>query len=137
MLSAYTQALRDRDLPKEDTRVLSKIIPDFCVDLQGPGKAFKDMEQMGLSGETPLGEAKTKATNSDYHKNEPSVAARQAEVAQDFLKRAAGIDEFNGRPLVGLRQAYGHRAQEVHQGPGAGLCDGRVRGNVRGIEPHL
>ena len=27
-----------------------------------------------------------------------SVAARQAEVARDYLKRAAGIDELNGHP---------------------------------------
>jgi len=32
------------------------------------------MEQMGLSGEAPLGETKTKATDSNYRKNEPSVA---------------------------------------------------------------
>ena len=37
---------------------------------------------MGLSGETPLAEAKTKAPNSDYHKNEPPAAARQAEAAR-------------------------------------------------------
>ena len=36
------------------------MISDFCVDLQGPGEAFEDMERMSLSGETPLGEAKTK-----------------------------------------------------------------------------
>ena len=42
--SAYTQGPRDLGLPKEDIRVLNKIIPVFCVDLQGPGDAFKDME---------------------------------------------------------------------------------------------
>jgi len=51
---------------------------------------------MGLSGEKPLGEAKTKTISSDYHKNEPPVAARQAEVARGYLKRAAKIDELNG-----------------------------------------
>ena len=56
------------------------------------------MKQTGLSGETPLGEAKTKAPNSFYHKDEPPVAARQAKVARDYLKRAARIDEFNGHP---------------------------------------
>ena len=40
------------------------------------------MELMGLSGETPLGEAKTKAPNSDYHKNKPPAAARQIEAAR-------------------------------------------------------
>jgi len=35
---------------------------------------------------------------ADYHKDEPPVAARQAEVAQDYLKRAARIDELNGHP---------------------------------------
>jgi len=29
---------------------------------------------MGLSGEAPLGEIKTKATNSNYRKNEPPAA---------------------------------------------------------------
>ena len=53
---------------------------------------------MGLSGEAPLGDAKTKAPNSDYYKNEPPAAARQAEVARDYLKRAARIDELTGHP---------------------------------------
>ena len=30
------------------------------------------------------------------HKNEPPVAARQAEVARDYLKRATRTNEFNG-----------------------------------------
>ena len=64
--------------------------------MQESGKAFNDMKQMGLSGETPLGEAKTKAPNSDYHKNEPPAVIRQAEVARDYLKRAARIGELNG-----------------------------------------
>jgi len=78
--------------------VLSKAIPDFLFDLQGAGEAFEDIKQMGLSGETPPGEAKTKAPNSDYHKDEPPVAARQAEVMRDYLKRAARTDELNGHP---------------------------------------
>ena len=53
---------------------------------------------MGLGGEEPLGEGKTKAPNSDYHKDESPVAARQAEVTRDYLKRAARIDELNGHP---------------------------------------
>ena len=53
---------------------------------------------MGLSGEKPLGEAKTEAPNSDYHQDEPPAAARQAEGARGYLKRAAGIDELNGHP---------------------------------------
>ena len=65
---------------------------------KGAGEAFEDMKQMGLSGETPLGEAKTKAPNSDHHKDEPLVAARQAEVARDNLKRAERIGELNGHP---------------------------------------
>jgi len=52
------------------------------------------MKQTGLSGEKPLGENKTKAPNSDYHKDEPPVAARQAEVARGYLK----TDELNGHP---------------------------------------
>ena len=76
MFSAYSQALRDFDLPKEDIWVLSKITPDFLFDLQGAGEAFEDTKDMGLSGEKPLGEAKTKAPDSDYHKNEQPAAAR-------------------------------------------------------------
>jgi len=55
---------------------------------------------MGLSAASPLGEVKTKAPNSDYHnhRDAPPVAARQAEVARDYLKRAAGVDELNGHP---------------------------------------
>jgi len=64
----------------------------------GGGEAFEDMKQTGLSGEKPLGEAKTKAPNSDYQKDEPPVAARQADVARDYLKRAARVDELNGHP---------------------------------------
>ena len=58
------------------------------------------MKQMGLSGETPLGEVKTKAPNSDYHNHRdvPPVAARQVEVARDYLKRAAKLGELNGHP---------------------------------------
>ena len=51
---------------------------------------------MCLGGVIPLGKAKTKAPNSDNHKDEPPVAARRAEVARDYLKRAAKIDELNG-----------------------------------------
>ena len=100
MFSAYTQALRDRDLPGEDIRVLKKIIPDFLFDLRGAGEAFEDMKQMGLSGGTPLGEVKTKAPNSGYHnhRDAPPVAARQAEEARDYLKRAARIGELNDHP---------------------------------------
>ena len=53
---------------------------------------------MGLGGEGPLGEGKTKAFNSDYRKDEPRAAARQAEVARDYLKRAARIGKLNGHP---------------------------------------
>ena len=58
------------------------------------------MEQMGLSGALPLGEVKAKVPNSDYHnpRDVPPVAARQAEDARDYLKRAARIDELNGHP---------------------------------------
>ena len=56
LFSAYTQALRDRDLPEEDIRVLNKTIPDFLFDLRSAGEAFGDMKQMGLSGVSPLGE---------------------------------------------------------------------------------
>jgi len=45
MLSAYTQALRDRDLPEVDIRVLNKIIPDLLFDLRSAGEAFEDMKQ--------------------------------------------------------------------------------------------
>ena len=100
MFSAYTQALRDRGFPEEGIRVLSKITPDPLLALRSAGEAFEDMKQMGLSGASPLGEVKTKAPNFDYHNHRdvPPVAARQAEVARDYLKRAARIDELNGHP---------------------------------------
>ena len=107
----------------------NKITLDFFVDLQGPGETCENMKQMGLS-EAPLGEAKTKATSSDYHKNEPPVAVRQAEVGRDYLKRAARIDELNGHspgsdgPMVTALKRY-------NGGAGAGLRDGRVRGICR------
>ena len=93
---------------------MKKIIPDFCVDLQGPGEAFEDIKQMGLSGETPLGVAKTKAINSDYHK---PAEAWHAVVARGYLERAARVDELNGHS-PGLRRAYGHRAQGTTTGAG-------------------
>jgi len=74
------------------------VSPTSLSTYKGAGEAFEDMKQMGLSGAKPLGEAETKAPNSDYHKDEPSVAARQAEVAKDYLKRAVGIGELNGPP---------------------------------------
>jgi len=100
MFPAYTQALRDRDLPEEDIRVLSKTTPGLLFDLRSAGEAFEDMKHMDLSGATPLGEVNTKAPNSDYHnrRDVPPVAARQAEVARGYLKRAAGIGELNGLP---------------------------------------
>ena len=78
--------------------MLNKIIPDPQLDLQGSGEALEDVKQMGLSGERQLGEVKTKAPYSDYHQIMPPVAARQAEVARDYLKRAARIGELNGHP---------------------------------------
>ena len=64
--------------------MLNKIIPDPLFDLRSAGEAFEDMKQMGLSGASPLGGVKTKATNSDYHnhRDAPPVAARQAEVVR-------------------------------------------------------
>ena len=53
---------------------------------------------MGLGGEQPLGEGKTKAPSSDYHKNESPVVEREEEVARAYLKRAGRIDELNGHP---------------------------------------
>ena len=81
--------------------MLNKIIPDLLFDLRSAGKAFEDMKQMGLSGASPLGEVKTKAPNSDYHnhRDAPPIAARQAEVARDNLKREAGVDELNGQSI--------------------------------------
>jgi len=42
----------------------------------------------------------TKIENSDYHnhRDAPPAAAQQAEVARDYLKRTARIDELNGHP---------------------------------------
>jgi len=100
-LKKVSKALHNRNLPEEDIRVLSKIIPGLLFDLRSAGGAFEDMKQMGLSGASPLGEVKTKAPNSDYHshRDAPPAAARQAEVERDYLKRAARTDELNGHPL--------------------------------------
>ena len=98
MFSAYTQALHDLDLSEEDSRVLNKIIPDIPFDLLGAGEAFEGIKRIGLSGEKPLGEGKTKAPCSDNHKSESPVVARQEEVAQDYPKRVARIDELDGHP---------------------------------------
>ena len=98
MFYAFTQAPLDPDLTEEYTRVLNKTIPDFHFQLQGVGEAYENFKGMGLSGEEPLGEVKTKALNSDFHEGESPVAARQAEVAREYLKRAAKIDELNGHP---------------------------------------
>ena len=74
-------------------------------NLNGAGETFEDIKQMDLSGEKPLGEAKTaktKTSNFDYNKErvtefELPAAARQADVARDYLKRAARIDGLNGQ----------------------------------------
>ena len=76
LFSAYTQALHGRNLPEEDIRVLNKTIPDLHFDMRSAGEAFEDIKQMGLSGASPLGEVKTKAPNSDYHKLEPPATGR-------------------------------------------------------------
>ena len=102
MFSAYTQALHDLDLSEEDSRVLNKIIPDISFNLQGAGEAFEGIQRMGLGGEQPLGECKTKAPNSDYHKiyhkNVSPVGAKEEEVARAYPKRAERVDELNGHP---------------------------------------
>jgi len=41
MFSAYTQALRDRDLPEENIRVLNNIIPDLLFDLRDAGRPLR------------------------------------------------------------------------------------------------
>ena len=70
------------------------------------------MKRIGLSGEEPLGEDKTKAPDSGYHKNESPVAARQVDVAWGYLKRAARIDELIGHssgfdgPMATALQRY-------------------------------
>ena len=108
----------------------------LLFDLQGAGEALEDLKRMGLSGEEPLGEVKTKAPNSDYHKDASSVAAGQPEVARGNLKRAARIDELNGHP-PGSDWPMVTALKMYNGGPGVGLRDGRVRGDVGGREPHL
>ena len=53
----------------------------------GEGEAFEGIKRMGLGGEKPLGEGKTKAPSSDFHRNESTVVAREEEVARGYLKR--------------------------------------------------
>ena len=94
--------------------MLSKIIPDFLFDLRGAGETFEDMKQMGLSGVTPLGEAKTKAPNSDNHNHKDEPAGRgTAGGGRAGLPQARGKNRRSQRSPTGLRRAYGHRAQEV------------------------
>ena len=134
MFSAYTQALHDLDLSEEDSRMLSKIIPDISFNLQGAGEAFEGIKRMGLGGAKPLGEGKTKAPSSDYHKNVSPVVARE-EVARAYLKRAERIDELDGHPPGSDGPML--TALKKQQGPRVGLRDGRVWRNVGGREPHL
>ena len=77
---------------------------------------------------SPLGEVKTKAPNSNYHnhRDAPLVAARQAEVARDNLKRVARISELNGHPpgsdgpmATALKRYNGGRVQHHRTRPGA------------------
>jgi len=135
MFSAYTQALRDLDLPEKDIRVLNKTIPDFLFDLQGADEAFEDMKQTDLSGEKPLGEAKTKAPNSVPQGR--ATGRGTAGGGRMGLPQARDEDRQARRPPAGLRRADGHRAQKVQRGAGAGLRGGRIRGDFRGREPHL
>ena len=90
---------------------------------------------MGLSGEGPLGEVKTKAPNSDFLKNSSSVAARQAEVrgATSSAQRGSMSSTATRR----LQRAYCHRAQEVQRGPDVGLRDGCVLRDAGARELHL
>ena len=55
---------------------------------------------MGLGGEQPLGEGKTKAPSSDYRKNKRRSRGTTpcSATAQVVPKRAVRIDELNGHP---------------------------------------
>jgi len=78
--------------------VLSKTIPDFLLDvldLTGQVRPLRTSSKKVSAARSrwPLGEAKTKASCSNYQQNKPPVLARQAaEVAQVYLKRTARID---------------------------------------------
>jgi len=73
---------------------------------------------MGLSGVT-------KAPNSEYHnhKDVPPAAARQAEVARDYLKCAVRIGELNGHPPG----SDGQMATALKRYNGGRIRNGRVR----------
>jgi len=66
----------------------------------------------------------------------PPAAARQAEVARDYLKHAARIDELNGHS-PGSDGLMVTALKKCNGGPGAGLREGRVRGDAGGGEAHL
>jgi len=77
----------------------------------------------------------TKSPNSDCHKDEPLAAVRQAEVARDYLKRPARIDELNGYPpdsygqmVTALKRYNGGRVLVFVMGAFAEML---------GREPHL
>ena len=85
--------------------------------MQGVGNFFENTKQTGLSGEEPLSKAKTKAPKFDFQKNNSPVAARQVEVARDYPKRAARIDEHNGHLSGSDRPMFAALKR---------LCGGRV-----------
>jgi len=48
------------------------------------------MQQMGLGGETPLGEAKSKVPNSDYHKNQLTRMSNESHRPRHGRRRSLG-----------------------------------------------
>jgi len=137
MFSAYTQALRDRNLPEEDIRVLNKIIPDLLFDLRSAGEAFEDMKQMGLSGASPLGEVKTKAPNSDYHTTGTCHRSQHGRRRSRGTTSSARRGSTSSAATRGAPTGLWPPRSRGTTGPDAGLRDGRVREDFRGREPHL
>ena len=93
---------------------------------------------LGVLGQRPICKLVRRGAtpyNSDYYQIMQPAAARQAEVARDYLKRAAGIGELNGHPpgpngpmVTALKGYNGGQVLVFVMG---------VRGDVGAREPNL
>ena len=103
-------------------------------------RPLEGINQMGLSGEGPLGEGKTKPPHSNYHKAGTSRWTRHGTAGGGHagLLQARGGDRRAS--TAGLRRAYNHRAHEVQRGPLVDLRDsviGAIAEMPGGHQPDL
>jgi len=83
---------------------------------------------MGLSGETPLGEAKTKAQNSDYHKNEPPGGARHESAGRTGSKSDGAVRGARARRECAVRKRQERQRGPVQRAPEQRCCGTDARG---------